>query len=176
MTAFCICGLNTVTDAVSGEDLKPLLDHVSNISRLKASTPCGSSTFYSPEFRFPSTSQESGTLIPDANRGPFRLYYRDLGNLNFLVDDDYNILVLIDWEGTCTLPSEYSAVRPMSLRVLPKVFWRGSRSKTYGRSKVLPTRKHQVFKDTVLAVATRNGQSGGFYLEVLRPTRLTICV
>jgi len=140
-----------------------------NISRLKASTTCGSTTFYSPQSRFSSTSQESGALISDANRGLFHLYHLDLGIHNFLVEDDYNILALIDSDGACTLPSEYSAVHPMSLRGLPKVFWRGSCFENLCEEQgPLDQKKRQAFEDTLLAVETKNGQVEGYlnYLEL----------
>jgi RIO-like serine/threonine protein kinase len=101
-------------------------------------------------------------LISDANNGLFHLYHPDLGNHNLLVDDNYNILTLIDWEGACALPSEYSAVHPMWLRVLPEVFWRGNRFKKRWEEKgPLDQQKHQIFKDAVLAAETENGQAWG---------------
>jgi len=46
-------------------------------------------------------------FISDSGRGDFRLHCDDFGAGNMLVDRDYNVVCLGDWEFTYTAPSEY---------------------------------------------------------------------
>ncbi len=49
------------------------------------------------------TLAEQGTFT---EKGPFPLYHTDLYHSNVIIDPDYNILAVIDWENACTFPWE----------------------------------------------------------------------
>src|SRR5277367_4876724 len=52
------------------------------------------------------------------DRGPFPIFHPDFGNHNFLVDDQYNIVSVIDWGGSIALPWEFIQMFPMNPRNL----------------------------------------------------------
>lgn len=45
--------------------------------------------------------------MSDSNHGDFRLHCDDFGASNMLVDGEYNVVCIGDWEFTYTAPSEY---------------------------------------------------------------------
>ncbi|KAI1182632.1 kinase-like domain-containing protein [Nemania serpens] len=53
--------------------------------------------------------------------GPFPVCHTDLMHSNIVVDKDYKVLGIIDWEGACTLPWELVEY-PLFLDTLPRVF------------------------------------------------------
>ncbi|KAI1110159.1 kinase-like domain-containing protein [Nemania sp. NC0429] len=53
--------------------------------------------------------------------GPFPVCHTDLMHSNIVVDNDYKVLGIIDWEGACTLPWELVEY-PLFLDALPPVF------------------------------------------------------
>jgi hypothetical protein len=55
------------------------------------------------------------------------LSHPDFGYHNFIVDDDYNMVAVIDWSGARVQPIEFSAVFPMFLSSLHPIFWAGGR-------------------------------------------------
>jgi len=55
------------------------------------------------------------------------LSHPDFGYHNFLVDDDYNILAVIDRSGARDQPIEFSGELPMFLLSLHPIFWKGGR-------------------------------------------------
>ena len=59
--------------------------------------------------------------------GPFALSHPDLGYHNFIVDDQYNLLAVIDWDGVVIKPIEFSATFPMELDAPHPIFWKGGR-------------------------------------------------
>lgn len=52
------------------------------------------------------------------NKGPFPLYHFDFRHSNVIVDKDYNILSIIDWENAGTVPWEVVEF-PLFLYTLP---------------------------------------------------------
>ena len=52
------------------------------------------------------------------DQGPFPLFHADYGHHNIVVDDDYNVLGVIDWEHACSVPWE-SIYFPWTLSVVP---------------------------------------------------------
>ena len=56
--------------------------------------------------------------IPTRNHGPFPLCHIDYGHHNVIVDDNYDVLGVIDWEHACTLPWE-AVDFPMTLSITP---------------------------------------------------------
>ncbi|KAK7420723.1 hypothetical protein QQZ08_010258 [Neonectria magnoliae] len=55
--------------------------------------------------RFPAKLAASVRRIP-LKDGPFPLYHPDLFHSNIIIDSDYNVLSIIDWENACTVPWE----------------------------------------------------------------------
>ncbi|KAI5464388.1 hypothetical protein BGZ63DRAFT_451628 [Mariannaea sp. PMI_226] len=55
--------------------------------------------------QFPAKLAALVRLIP-LKDGPFPLYHPDLFHSNIIIDSDYNVLSIIDWENTCTVPWE----------------------------------------------------------------------
>ena len=57
---------------------------------------------------------------------PFPLVHPDFGSYNILVDDQYNIQSIIDWDRVATLPIEFTGIFPADLVAFPDAFWVGS--------------------------------------------------
>ena len=47
---------------------------------------------------------ELASKITARDQGPFPLFHVDFGHNNIVVDDDYNVLGVIDWEHACSVP------------------------------------------------------------------------
>ncbi|PGH12393.1 hypothetical protein AJ79_04341 [Helicocarpus griseus UAMH5409] len=43
-------------------------------------------------------------IKPEFNHGPFILSHSDLATRNIMIDDDYNIIAILDWEWSHTVP------------------------------------------------------------------------
>ena len=69
---------------------------------------------------FVSRIEEVSSLISKHDNGPFRLIHGDFSQHNIMVDDDFNMLAVIDWEKSFVGPSEMAARFPMSLQVYPE--------------------------------------------------------
>jgi Phosphotransferase enzyme family len=69
---------------------------------------------------FVSQIYEVASLISKHNDGPFRLVHPDFGHNNIIVDDDFNILGVIDWEKAFVAPSEMAACFPLRLQIYPE--------------------------------------------------------
>ena len=67
---------------------------------------------------FPDKLQELAASIPARDHGPFPLFHPDFGHNNILVDDDYKIVGVIDWEHTRSVPWE-CIYFPLTLLVVP---------------------------------------------------------
>lgn len=67
---------------------------------------------------FPSQVQSKASQLAIHN-GPFPIYHPDLYYSNILVDDNYQILAVIDWEGACTVPWEMVEL-PLFLNTVPR--------------------------------------------------------
>ena len=67
---------------------------------------------------FPHKLEELAALIPMHDHGPFPLFHVDFGHLNIVVDDAYNVLGVIDWDHTRSVPWECVSF-PMTLRLVP---------------------------------------------------------
>lgn len=67
---------------------------------------------------FPQKLEELAAGIPMRDHGPFPLFHRDFGHNNIVVDDDYNVLGVIDWEHACSVPWE-CVYFPVTLSVVP---------------------------------------------------------
>lgn len=68
--------------------------------------------------RFPDRIKEQLCNIAVRNEGPFPLYHPDFLHSNVIVDENYNILSIIDWEGAGTVPWEVVEF-PLFLYTLP---------------------------------------------------------
>lgn len=55
---------------------------------------------------FPRQVKSLAKSLSSSNGGPFPLYHPDFLHSNIIVDDDYNVLSIIDWEGAWTVPWE----------------------------------------------------------------------
>ena len=68
---------------------------------------------------FPNKMKALAANIAVQDHGPFPLVHDDFGHNNIVVDDDYNILGVIDWENASSMPWE-SVYFPLTLSVLPR--------------------------------------------------------
>lgn len=68
---------------------------------------------------FPLRIRARAANIPIRDLGPFPLVHDDFGHANVVVDDNYNILGVIDWENACSMPWE-SIYFPLTLSVVPR--------------------------------------------------------
>ncbi|KAG8406703.1 hypothetical protein J3458_021039 [Metarhizium acridum] len=55
---------------------------------------------------FPSQIKEMASQLSQHNNGPFPLYHGDFLHSNMIVNESFEVMALIDWEGACTLPQE----------------------------------------------------------------------
>lgn len=53
---------------------------------------------------FPPKVGELASDITAQDLGPFPLFHVDFGHNNIVVDDDYNVLGVIDWEHAYSVP------------------------------------------------------------------------
>lgn len=67
---------------------------------------------------FPHKLEELAASIPVRDHGPFPLFHPDFGHNNIIVDDNYNVLGVIDWEHACSVPWE-CIYFPVTLSLLP---------------------------------------------------------
>ena len=67
---------------------------------------------------FPLRLKELAVNIPIRNHGPFPLFHPDYGYNNIIVDDDYKVLGVIDWENASTVPWEIVDF-PLPLGITP---------------------------------------------------------
>lgn len=67
---------------------------------------------------FPSAIHAMAHRLSSTDHGPFPLSHRDFFHSNIIVDQRYNILGVIDWEGACTLPWELVDF-PLFLETVP---------------------------------------------------------
>ena len=63
--------------------------------------------------------EQAAPLLTERNDGPFPLMHPDLGGSQLLMDMDYNINGVIDWDETCTVPWLEFCSYPSTLKVLP---------------------------------------------------------
>lgn len=89
------------------------------IGRQRSTSELGLPKYGSPPgatSTFISEVEEVVHLLSDKDAGPFHLLHVDFGIHNVIIDDEYNILSLIDWEQTFVGPAELAAVGPWDLR------------------------------------------------------------
>jgi Phosphotransferase enzyme family len=72
---------------------------------------------------FPERVSSAAEFLSVQPSGPFTLSHPDFGYHNFIVDDDYNMVAVVDWDGARVLPVEFSAAFPMFLSSLHPIFW-----------------------------------------------------
>ena len=69
---------------------------------------------------FQESIKKLAAKIPARNHGPFPLCHGDSGHNNIIVDNDYRILGVIDWEHAFAAPWEIAADFPLSLMIMPR--------------------------------------------------------
>ena len=62
---------------------------------------------------FLSHIQAAAPMISQHDRGPFRLIHLDFGHNNIIVDDEFNVLGVIDWEKSFVGPCEMASRFPI---------------------------------------------------------------
>ena len=67
---------------------------------------------------FPPRVGKLASKLSARDQGPFPLFHVDFGHNNIVVDDDYSVLGVIDWEHACSVPWERIHF-PWTLTVLP---------------------------------------------------------
>lgn len=70
---------------------------------------------------FPSRVMAAASQILHSNHGPFPLCHADFLHSNIVVDDSFQVLGIIDWEGACTLPLQLVTF-PGFLNAMPILF------------------------------------------------------
>jgi Phosphotransferase enzyme family len=83
-----------------------------------------------PSPKFPSRLITAADRISRYPHGPFTLSHPDFGYHNFIVDDNYDLLAVIDWDRAKVRPLEFSAIVPLGLAPLHSMFWEGGRFDT----------------------------------------------
>lgn len=76
---------------------------------------------------FPERVSSVAEILSERSMGPFTISHPDFHYQNFIVDDDYNLLAVIDWDGASVRPIEFSAVLPAFISSLHPIFWEGGR-------------------------------------------------
>ena len=69
---------------------------------------------------FPSRIESVASMISKNDNGPFPLIHPDFGHNNIIVDDDFNMLSIIDWEYSFVGPPELAARFPLRLQMYPE--------------------------------------------------------
>jgi hypothetical protein len=69
---------------------------------------------------FVSLIGEVAPIISKHDHGPFRLVHGDFGHNNVIVDDNFNILSVIDWEGSFVGPAEMASRFPLRNQMYPE--------------------------------------------------------
>lgn len=70
---------------------------------------------------FPAKLAMVASRLSKFDKGPFPLVHGDFGHNNIVVNDDYQILGVIDWEEAYTAPWEVAATFPLTLSTIPPV-------------------------------------------------------
>ena len=68
---------------------------------------------------FPKLINALASSLSSRNNGPFPLYHPDLYHSNIMVDEKFNVLSFIDWQGACTVPWEVVEF-PLFLTAIPR--------------------------------------------------------
>lgn len=84
---------------------------------------------------FPENVSRAAEILSSQPSGPFTLSHPDFGYHNFLVDKEYNMLAVIDWDEAYVRPIEFAAIFPMALVTLQPRLWQGSPFDTEDRRK-----------------------------------------
>ncbi|EKJ72851.1 hypothetical protein FPSE_06897 [Fusarium pseudograminearum CS3096] len=85
-----------------------LADHVLQVCEKNASSKLRES----PSFENPNLFKHLMSLYSSSNKGPFSLVDRDFGANNLLVDDEFRIIGVIDFDGVMAAPIEVIAQFP----------------------------------------------------------------
>lgn len=67
---------------------------------------------------FPDTMTKLASSLSKYDNGPFPLYHPDFYQSNVIVDENFDVLGIIDWEGASTVPWEFVQF-PLFLTALP---------------------------------------------------------
>ena len=74
---------------------------------------CHEKTTESPSFALPVLLNHLMSIYSEERTGPFRLVNRDFGAHNILVDNDFNIVGVVDFDGVTAAPLEAAAQFPV---------------------------------------------------------------
>lgn len=125
--------------------------------------------------KFPSRLATAAHRVSNYPRGPFNLSHPDFGYHNFIVDDNYNLLAVIDWDGAQVRPLEFSAILPMSLAPLHPIFWEGGRFDTPDRreAEAVGAREQMKYLSWIKAQEREIGSIGAIW-DYPQPLRIAI--
>lgn len=87
-------------------------------SEIRSQTRGFADQIFSAISTFPSQVNLLAKVLSTSNLGPFPIHHPDLYHSNIIVDDEYNLLGVIDWEGAHTVPWELVEL-PLFLSVIP---------------------------------------------------------
>lgn len=68
---------------------------------------------------FPKKLAMMASRLSNFDKGPFPLIHGDFGHNNIIVDDDYQIIGVIDWEEAFAAPWEIAGDFPLTLSTVP---------------------------------------------------------
>ena len=113
---------------------------------------------------FPAKVAElATTTIPTRNQGPFPLLHPDFGHNNIVVDDNYHVLGVIDWEHASSMPWE-TVDFPLLLSLVPRLMDASWNYDVDGTPKDEGTRAkiedRRGYVDAVKEVERRKGREG----------------
>ena len=72
---------------------------------------------------FLSRLESAAPMISQHDRGPFRLIHPDFGHNNIIVDDEFNVLGVIDWEKSFVGPCEMASRFPIRCLMYPDAIY-----------------------------------------------------
>jgi hypothetical protein len=78
---------------------------------------------YIARYLFRKLSLEGKLSDPEHDSGPFKLWCDDLRPANFLVNSNYELVAVIDWEFTYSAPVEFSVSPPWWLLIEQPEYW-----------------------------------------------------
>jgi hypothetical protein len=110
--------------------------------------------------RFPSLVKALAVRLSTCNNGPFPLMHLDLYQSNIIVDDNYKVLGVIDWEGAHSIPWELLEF-PLFLSIVPPPMDAPWNYNSYGQPKDPDTRRtwedQERYANMVVEAESRTG-------------------
>lgn len=119
---------------------------------------------------FVSRVDEVSSLMSKHDDGLFRLVHPDFGHNNMIVDDDFNILGVIDWEKAFVGPVEMAARFPLRLQMYPQALLPLARD---ADGRIVDKQSREKFEDRELFMAAVESQEDQLLVSPRLSTAMT---